>query len=174
MEVTQELVQSLFTYKDGILYWKVERSNGINIGDEAGTLHKVRTGYRRRVGINRKYYYSARIIFLFHKGYLPEQVDHEDNDMLNDRIENLRPATGLQNAKNRSSSKGSTSRYLGVWLQKGRGSRTFWRSKIKVGSKQKSLGCFKVEEDAALAYNRAAVLYHGEFANLNIIQRILA
>ena len=39
-------------------------------------------------------------------------------------------------------------------------------NKIK---KEIHLGHFKTKEEAAIAYNNAAIKYHGEFASLNVI-----
>lgn len=40
---------------------------------------------------------------------------------------------------------------------------------INVDNKRIYLGLFLIKEDAARAYNIAAIKYHGEFAQLNII-----
>lgn len=51
----------------------------------------------------------------------------------------------------------------------------YWKikpnSKIEAGSKAGSIAKIK---NGALAYNRAAVKYFGEFANLNIVQPVLS
>ena len=44
-----------------------------------------------------------------------------------------------------------------------------YRAFINVDGKQKYLGVFSSDRDAAIAYNEAAVKHHGEFANLNKI-----
>lgn len=171
MEPTQEFIQKIFDYHiDGYLIWKINpyRTN-IQIGTRAGSVNK--TSNRGVININLKQYRSSRIIFLWHKGYLPKIVDHKDRDKLNDRIENLRPATASQNSKNSTSAKNSTSKYLGVsWHTK----YQKWRSSIRVDGVGVYLGSFVLETNAALAYNNAAIKYHGEFANLNIISSPVA
>ncbi|HXP51308.1 MAG TPA: HNH endonuclease [Bacteroidia bacterium] len=171
MEITQELVKSLFDYhEEGYLIWKVRLAKCIHIGDKAGYLNKTGEINRNIVRIKGKYYIVARIIFLWHKGWLPENVDHRDRDSINDRIENLRAATRSQNQMNRRSNIDSTSKYLGVsWNKR----MKKWVVSIKVNKKGKYLGCFIDEEKAALAYNEAASMHFGEFANLNIIQNSL-
>lgn len=167
MEITQELVKSLFEYSDGFLYWKVRPAMSVNIGDKAGRLNKSKSGNRYQIGIKGKQYYSSRLIFLWHKGWMPINVDHENHIKTDDRINNLRAASRAQNSQNRMSLSGSTSKYLGVVLHK---RDKNWQGGIFVEGKTKYLGYFKTEASAALAYNRAAVMYFGEFANLNIIQ----
>tara|TARA_R110000765_G_C18561050_1_gene563670 strand:+ start:174 stop:392 length:219 start_codon:yes stop_codon:yes gene_type:complete len=68
---------------------------------------------------------------------------------------------------NRRSSKGSSSKFLGVsWHKRDE----VWQSIIKIEGKNKYLGCYTSETEAAQAYNTAAAKHFGEFANLNIIQ----
>lgn len=60
-----------------------------------------------------------------------------------------------------------TSKYKGVnWNKK----QKKWIAKIRneQGCKE-HLGCFLTEIDAAVAYNHAAKVIHGEFARLNIL-----
>lgn len=100
------------------------------------------------------------------------QVDHKDFNGLNNQKCNLRVCTRDQNAKNRRS--WGKSKYLGVhpfsYLSKTKKRYSYWRARIKNGSKYQSLGLFKKEEDAAKAYDKAAKEIHGEFANLNFKQ----
>lgn len=166
IELTQELVRELFDYKDGFLYWKVDRRK-TKIGDIAGYILLNKGEKRRYIGILYNGYYASRIIFLWHKGYLPDYVDHIDRDTLNDKIENLRAASASQNSYNTKSHNDSFSKYKGVTLKKSTGR---YGANISSNKKYISLGYYKTEEEAALAYNKAAVKYHGEFANLNIIQ----
>jgi len=93
------------------------------------------------------------------------QVDHKNGDGLNCVRSNLRPATGSQNCSNRLS-RATLSPYRGV-IPKNNCER--WEAYIKVDQKRKYLGLFTSAEDAALAYNNAALLYFGEFAVLNEI-----
>ena len=99
-------------------------------------------------------------------------ADHRDRNGLNNQRDNLRIATLSQSNANRKSHKNSTSKYLGVNLKIHKKSGkvyTYWEAKIHTGGKQKTLGRFKNEIDAAKAYNKAASEIHKEFANLNII-----
>jgi len=165
--ITQEFVKTLFDYKDGRLYWKIKPRSDISIGTVAGKKAKCKYGFRYVVGINRDHYHSSRLIFLWHHGYLPPIVDHKDRNTLNDFIDNLRDADISQNNKNKCSKIGSTSKYLGVHFDS---NRKRWIAKIKNSEKSIHLGTFKDEKMAALAYNCAAKVHHGEFANLNLVE----
>jgi HNH endonuclease/AP2 domain len=91
-------------------------------------------------------------------------IDHINHNGLDNRKENLRISTCSQNNKNRRSVENSTSKYLGVNFNK---KRNRWRAQIRSGIRKIDLGNFILEDDAAKAYNDAALKYHGEFANLN-------
>lgn len=166
MEITQELINTLFDYKDGVLYWKAKSSkcSVVKIGDIAGNVDP--TNNRNRVRINGKNHLRSILIFILHHGYRPEIVDHIDRDKSNDRIENLRAADRFTNARNKTSAKNSHSKYLGVTLNPNKS----WRAQIVVNKRHYYLGKFECEDTAALIYNREAVRHFGEFANLNIIQ----
>jgi hypothetical protein len=88
------------------------------------------------------------------------QVDHRDNDGLNNRRSNLRLATGSQNRQNSASRIGS-SRFKGVSWHKAAGK---WVAVIKTDRQQRYLGLFVNELDAARAYDAAARELFGEFA----------
>jgi hypothetical protein len=96
----------------------------------------------------------------------PQQADHKDGNGLNNRRSNLRVVTRSQNAMNRRKpAHGTTSQYKGVhFIEKP------YLAYIFVKRKRVHLGYFATEREAALAYNRAAMKYHGEFAYLNKIE----
>lgn len=96
-----------------------------------------------------------------------ERIDHINRNKLDNRKENLRFCSHVQNHQNISKFKGNwTSRYKGVHWDKRRKS---WRARIKVNGKEIYLGRFINEIDAAKAYNRASIKYHKKFACLNEI-----
>ena len=96
---------------------------------------------------------------------MPCKIDHIDRDPSNNKIENLREANNRQNGCNRCAKKDGKSMYLGVGVKRDR-----WYASIRVNKKGIHIGHYLSEDQAALAYNREAVRYHKEFANLNIIQ----
>jgi hypothetical protein len=96
----------------------------------------------------------------------PRMVDHRDMDTMNCTRANLRLTDKRGNGANRRPKPDHTSKFLGVCKY-----RDKWMAQIVSddGYGNDYLGVFKNEEDAARAYNEAAVKKHGEFARLNQI-----
>lgn len=92
-------------------------------------------------------------------------VDHINGDGLDNRRANLRICTPKQNNANRRGRvAGATNPYIGVRQERaGWG----WRATIAVGRTSYHLGTFATPEEAALAYDAAALAERGEFARLN-------
>lgn len=123
-------------------------------------------------------FYAARTIvkpdgkkfqLYLHHFLLPgvARVDHRDGNSLNDQTENIRPATKQQNSRGFQRKKlGATSKFRGVCWNK-RASKWIAQIHVTVGGDPVHLGCFINEEDAARAYDSAAVFYFGEWASTN-------
>ncbi len=109
-----------------------------------------------------------RAIWERHNGPIPEDllINFIDGNGLNNKKQNLRLATWSQSQWNQKPRTGCTSQYKGVAWQD-----TKWRSKIKLNGKQIHLGYFDDEKEAARTYNKAALTYFGEFAQLNEIEK---
>ena len=124
---------------------------------------------RKDIGINGKVYRAHRLIFLYHHGYLPGEIDHIDGNKLNNNINNLRESTHQQNHMNRKKTKSingkpTSSDFKGVYLNK-RDKK--WAAYIYIDGKKKHLGYHTSEIEAALAYDQAAIERDGEFAKTN-------
>lgn len=91
------------------------------------------------------------------------QIDHIDGDTLNNTKENLRVCHKTQNLRNKKVK--SPYGYRGV--SRHPINPFFWSSSICFAQAQMSLGSFSTREDAAKAYDIAAVLLFGSFANPN-------
>lgn len=89
-----------------------------------------------------------------------EVVDHRNGDSLDNRRRNMRTCTQAENCLNRKNGNGGSSRFKGVsWRTHNRK----WAAKFR----DKHLGMFSDETEAARAYNRAAV-EHGGLIPLNM------
>jgi len=128
-------------------YW----GSGYALSDSGGRANRIRLRMHR-------------VILHAH----PNQgVDHVNGNGLDNRRINLRLATQLQNTRNRTSEVVGISRFKGVSTHpKG------WRAYIGMHNEAIFLGSFGYEEDAARAYDRAAVALYGEFARLNFPQEL--
>jgi len=147
-----------------------------NIKQYSCYFHKCANVNYADVYVNRKKIKLHRFVMNAKKGQI---IDHINRNGLDNRRSNLRICTSSENSKNRNGY--GSSKYLGVsyhvvkrkYFSKKlkRESRYTYRTiiaNIKIDGKQKYLGTFKTEEDAALAYNESAKINHGEFANLNV------
>jgi len=90
-------------------------------------------------------------------------IDHVNGNPLDNRRVNLRVATVSQNAKNRRAQRGSFGRYKGVHAH----NNGWWRAVIWSDGKRHSIGVYRTREEAAAAYDEAAIQLHGEFARTN-------
>jgi hypothetical protein len=92
-------------------------------------------------------------------------VDHISRNPLDNRKSNLRLVNRHQNMKNRTKKKTSKSKYLGVSYVKPNKYRVYIQPNPIIGNIH--LGYYDEDEKAGYAYNIAAEILHGEYANLN-------
>jgi hypothetical protein len=162
--ITQDQVKDLFEYRDGDLYWKVQPAYRIKIGSKAGTISS--NGYWQ-TSIKHKKYSNHRLIFLMFYGYLPVEIDHIDNNPLNNRIENLREATRFENNYNIRKRADNTSGVKGVSWDK---VRQKWRVQLCVEGKKKSFGYYHNIKVAKFIAETMRYKYHGAFARYGEVE----
>lgn len=97
----------------------------------------------------------------------PRVVDHIDRNRLNNCKSNLRICEQKQNSRNRPASRSSTG-YKGVFWRK---SRNHYISKIVVDGRTIYLGSSNDPYKLHCVYREAAMRYHGEFANFDVLQK---
>ena len=134
--------------------------NTLNAGKKAGV--QKQSG-RIELTIKNRKYRAHRVVWALSNGYWPGmEIDHKDCDPSNNTPANLRPASRLQNQRNRKLSTKNTSGFKGVtWFS----ARNKFKAQIKVNEKCIYLGLFDDPEKAHQAYCKAANQLYGEFAN---------
>lgn len=117
--------------------------------------------------IKKKHVKLHRFIAEIHHWNAEEnEIDHINRDKKDNRKSNLRVCTHQQNLFNRIQHyNDATSRYRGV-SKKWNG---HWRMRVFIDGKTYCDETYKTEIEAAVAYNKAAIKAHGEYALLNDI-----
>lgn len=157
---TPQAVRNLLAYdaETGLFRWKL-RAGKEPAGSTAGTINSC--GYMI-ITINGRKLGAHRLAWVITHGvWPPHEVDHKNNQRADNRLSNLRPATGAQNRANRAAGKNNASGAKGVKaLPNGR-----FQSRITVNYVEINLGCYSSVIEAAEVYKQAAQTYHGEFAH---------
>ena len=155
--LTSDLLHTLFEERDGELYRKVTRG-GSKAGSRAG--HVGNRGYRIVV-VNGRQYMEHRLIWIMHGNDPVQMLDHIDGNQLNNRIENLRPATNSQNQMNMRLPKDNTSGIKGVSWNK-REQR--WIGQVMLNQKSYRTKFFKDKEECGRAVAELREKLHKDFA----------
>lgn len=152
------LIPEVLYYKDGNLYWKKKMSTRLLAGTKVGCQD---TNGRLRFNHKKKNYSVHRVIYLMHHNTLPAVLDHIDGNCLNNRIENLREASQMQNMWNQKISKNNKSGVKGVcWnahIKK-------WQAQCMVNGKRHNIGFFNDLNDAKSRLEQFRLTNHGKFA----------
>lgn len=151
-------VTELFVYDPETGHFTNRSSRGrAKQGKRAGS--PTGHGYRRII-IDYVKHYEHHLAWLIVHGEVVKSLDHIDGNRSNNAIVNLRQASFQQNCHNRVRERG-ISGLLGAYFDKRSGK---WFSKIEVDGKSIWLGTHASAEQAAAAYEVAALRIHGEFA----------
>lgn len=166
----REILLETYEYRDGDkgwgLYWKncsqSKKKNGIKAGYiKNNSMHGSKDYWY--VAVNRRNYREHRMIFLMHHGYLPQLVDHNDNNSLNNDINNLRVGTKNQNGYNQKLSKRNTSGYKNVFRSNNK--KNPFCVRMRVDTKALYFGNYATAEEANEVAIRERERLHGQFAN---------
>ena len=158
--MNKELCLSLFDYQNGKLFWKVSKGTA-KAGDKA---HSNGNGYKA-IKVNQKVYLEHRLIWLWHHGYIPIELDHIDGNPSNNKIENLRLATHSENMRNTRIRKDNKSGVKGVhWCK----SKNKWKVQLSFDGKQQYLGRYDSLDVAKQVIEKARFNHHITFANIGV------
>ena len=148
--VPVDTLRTLFRY-DGDTGVLVRISTGVAAGVQWKKSKHRRYGW---VGLQRrKRAQLHRVVFAVVHGRWPEgQIDHIDGDPTNNRVENLREVSGLENQRNMKRYTNNTSGYTGVY----RTAYGKWHARITDNGRRIHLGVFEDPEAAAAAYRAKA------------------
>lgn len=144
--LTQKEALELFIYDPelGSLIWKKS-------GKFAGYISKT-DGYIT-VMCKKKNYKAHRIAWLMTYGEWPDSTDHIDHNRVNNKINNLRSVSHVENSKNMGLRGTNKSGHVGVcWHTKG----NKWMAYIHINYKMKNLGLFSDISDAIVARQKAS------------------
>jgi len=169
--ITQTRLKELLHYDPdtGVFTWITVRSGQSSPGSIAGCDDEGKGKTYRVITVLGKSYPAHHLAWMYINGSLPDnELDHIDGFGTNNRIENLRPVTHIENHKNKRLYSTSTSGYSGVNWKK---DQQRWTARIGVCGVRKHLGSYETIIDAVAARIRASKEYgfhenHGTYRPL--------
>jgi hypothetical protein len=143
-----------------------------------GNVRNDRTGRILKLGIDGRGYYNIilynarkrntinvhRLVAIAFIDNLHNKlcVDHINNCITNNNLNNLRWVTIKENQQNRSININNTSGIKGIYFNK---KANKWHVQIRIDGKLKHVGYFESLNDAKIARQKAAKHYFGEYIN---------
>jgi hypothetical protein len=162
--VQAEELKELFDYTSSgmlvgkVVPWRRKESNSRVAGKVLGCPIKsghLIVSFVDKRGVKHKEL-AHRVIYMMHHGELPDMLDHINRNPIDNRIENLRPATKALNSMNRGVQSNSKHGHRGIYqhpLTKSYGAY------IKTSGKRVWLGSFTLLSDAIAARKHAEEIY---------------
>jgi hypothetical protein len=145
---------------DAVSQWKWHiNSEGYVISNLRRLRHSGKPGLLVKIYLHR---WVLESFYNIRAGGL--QIDHINGDKTGNRLVNLRIVTNQQNQFNAKRRSTNTSGYKGVSYDK---KLKKYRAYITINGKLLRLGDYLTAQEAANAYNAAAIEYHSEYARLN-------
>lgn len=159
--LTQEELKERLSYDadTGLFTWNYSMANGkVRYKSIAGRIGN--RGYIQ-ISVNKSLYLAHRLVWLYIHGEFPAVfIDHIDGNPSNNRISNLRPATRVENQRNRKIQSTNTSGVKGVsWNT----AKSKWVATIAVCGKRIYLGAFDTVAEATEVYRSKAIIEFEEF-----------
>jgi len=154
---TREEIQSKVFYQEGNLYWRTVKGRAVadrKIGS------KSRNGYlvvNWPLPAGRRKLLVHRLVWLMFNDTLPPLIDHINRNKEDNRIENLRPLSFAENARNCGDKHYKHDLPRGVTMQNGR-----YKAQIRIDGKTTHIGIFDTIEEAATAYAQFVVKLNTE------------
>jgi hypothetical protein len=142
--------------RDGLLY---EKETGLPWRNRQGKLKQLKSktsrGYRDVAG---KLWH--RIVWEHFNGTIPDGmvIDHHDNDVLNNKINNLRLKSSGDNIRKANNNKNNSSGYKGIYWHK---KEKKWLVRLMHERKNHYIGRFDCIEEAYAEYYHAKGELHG-------------
>lgn len=133
----------------------VRTSNSVKIGDIAGGLDA--DGYRY-IRVEGKKYRAHRLAWLWMTGAWPiDQLDHRNGVRDDNRWDNLRESSQVENMQNIAMPNTNTSGFMGVCWSRKAGK---WGATIRIAGRSKYLGLYATPDAAHAAYLAAKAEHH--------------
>ena len=129
------------------------------INDEGYAIRRLRGSRDLKIKLH-QYIVTVQMKLIVPDGL---EIDHKDNNRLNNTRENLRIVTKAQNQHNRA---GNLNTRFGVKGVHWNHLHQKFVARIQVNGRRMSLGEFDTLEEAQEAYRLASIKYHGEFGRL--------
>ena len=165
----EDYIKKCFSYEPetGKVFWKFSPNNRIKVGQEvlckAGQRGQVTVTFEGKT----KNYRLHRIAWLLYYGSWPKGLlDHINNNPSDNRIVNLRECSHTENMKNQGLRKDNSTGYKGVCYRPSKSGGRY-TAQIYHNNKLRYIGSYRTAEQAASAYDEAAILLHKGFAKTN-------
>ena len=156
---SSDQIQSRVFYHEGNLYWRTPLGRGQAVaGRRIGS--KSSNGYlvvNWPMPTGRHKLLVHRLVWMMFNNTLPPLIDHINRNKEDNRIENLRPLSFAENARNCGNKNLKYDLPRGVTIQKSR-----YKAQIKLDGKTTYIGIFDTSEEAATAYAQFVAKLRGE------------
>jgi hypothetical protein len=161
-----EHLSKFIEFKQGKPYWNKDVGYKIKKGSLAGSADSKDCW---QVGITynskERLVLANRLNYYMHYKKAPEIVRHIDGDVQNNDISNLEAVSHSVHQRSKKKARGKSSKYKGVSYIK---RDNVFRAYIYLNGKNKCLGSFRNEIDAALVYDHAIIINGmAEYAKMN-------